>query len=346
MTMQNDRMVPQGQQPDATHPSAAQHKPRLILMGEFSSGKSTLSNILLGGPTLPTQVTATRLPPVHVSYGEPSACGLTHTGDIVEIDLSDLACLTPEAFRSLHVTMQADTLELCDLVDMPGISDPNMPTDTWDALTRSTDHVIWCTHATQAWRQSEAAAWDRMRGGCSGLNLLLVTQFDKLRNARDRSRVLSRVLAETADKFSAVFPVSLLEAMAAGDDFDAWQDSGAHAFMERLVEILLAPQVPFEPAVRLASPDTLVLRAPVPKSPPKALTGPARAEILTANFDHSGRRQTDHLASAESLETRSEPRVIPRRVQVRQDASDRPRPQRPASLAPRVWPAEPQDRPT
>jgi len=342
MTTQNERMVPQGQQQDAAQPSAAQHKPRLILMGEFSSGKSTLSNILLGGPTLPTQVTATRLPPVHVTYGEPSAKGMTHAGDIVEIDLSDLAALTPEAFRSLHVTMQADTLELCDLVDMPGISDPNMPADTWDALTRSTDHVIWCTHATQAWRQSEAAAWDRMRGGCSGLNLLLVTQFDKLRNARDRTRVLNRVLAETAGKFSAVFPVSLLDAMAAGDDFDAWQDSGAHAFMERLVEILLAPPVPSdsqassEPA-RASSPDTLILRAP--------LQNPARAEILTANFDPSGRRQTERLVTDNYVEARSETRVSPRRVQVRQGATtDRARPQRPAGPTPQVWPAEPQDR--
>ena len=237
MTIQSERMVPQGPQANDAQQTAGQQKPRLILMGEFSSGKSTLSNILLGGPTLPTQVTATRLPPVHVTYGEPSACGLTHAGDTVEIDLSDLAALTPEAFRSLHLTMQADTLELCDLVDMPGISDPNMPADTWDALARSTDHVIWCTHATQAWRQSEAAAWDRMRGATSGLNLLLVTQFDKLRSPRDRTRVLSRVMAETSGKFAAVFPVSLLDAIAAGDDFDAWKESGAHAFMERLVEI-------------------------------------------------------------------------------------------------------------
>ena len=327
----------------ASSQTGTQQKPRLILMGEFSSGKSTLSNILLGGATLPTQVTATRLPPVHVTYGAPSAYALTHAGDVVEIDLANLSALTPEDFRSLHLTMQADTLELCDLVDMPGISDPNMPADTWDALARSTDHVIWCTHATQAWRQSEAAAWDRMRDATSGQNLLLVTQFDKLRSPRDRARVLGRVVAETTGKFSAVFPVSLLDAVAAGDDFDAWAESGAHAFMEHLVEILLAPLAPSEPATRAPVSDPLILRSPLPSRalPSPALPSPAKAEILIANFDQSGRRHTERLASAECQEQRHEPRVTPRRVQVRAVASDRQRPQRPTGMDSLALPAEP-----
>ena len=79
--------------------------------------------------------------------------------------MSDLAALTPEKVTALHVTMLADTLELCDLVDMPGISDPNMPLDTWEEAVRPGDHVIWCTHATQAWRQSEAAMRDRILRG-------------------------------------------------------------------------------------------------------------------------------------------------------------------------------------
>lgn len=209
-------------------------------MGEFSSGKSTLSNILLGGPTLPTQVTATRLPPVYVSYGEPGAHAINLDGSRIEADLTDLSALSPETTASLHVTMKSDTLELCDLLDMPGISDPNMPADTWDAVVGPADHVIWCTHATQAWRQSEAAMWDRIRPATSGVNLLLVTQFDKLRNPRDRARVLTRIAGETAGKFTALYPVCLLDALAAGDDVDLWKASGAHEFMEHLVDILLS----------------------------------------------------------------------------------------------------------
>lgn len=247
---------------ETTAPDVARAKPRLVLMGEFSSGKSTLSNILLGGPTLPVQVTATRLPPVHVSFGEPGACAITRDGQRVEVDLADLGHLTPDSFRSLHVTMISDTLELCDLVDMPGISDPNMPADTWDSVLRPGDHVIWCTHATQAWRQSEAAMWERMREAAGGVNLLLITQFDKLRNPRDRARVLNRVQAETAGQFAAVFPVCLLDALEAGEDFEAWAESGANAFMERLVEILMSPPSEFPEAASLACDPLLPAEAP------------------------------------------------------------------------------------
>ena len=329
MTMQGGLAIPTG----------TGAKPRLVLMGEFSSGKSTLSNILLGGAMLPMQVTATRLPPVHVSYGEPGAFARTHSGDFVEVDLSDVATLSPQNFRSLHVTMQSDTLEICDLVDMPGISDPNMPADTWDSLVGGTDHVIWCTHATQAWRQSEAAAWDRMRQATKGPHLLLVTQFDKLRTPRDRSRVLNRVTAETTGKFAEVFAVSLLDAMAAGEDFEAWQKSGAHAFMERLVEILLSPQTTSGQTSRPAAQDVLVLRLPLATAQDAGRTEPAA--VLTVNFDQYGRRQTTRALTADDPETRGAPRVMPRRVQARTGADDRPRAQRPARVEPFAVPAEP-----
>ena len=44
-------------------------KPRIALMGEFSAGKSTLSNLLMGVRPLPEKVTATRLSPVWITYG-------------------------------------------------------------------------------------------------------------------------------------------------------------------------------------------------------------------------------------------------------------------------------------
>ena len=291
MTTQNEQAAP----------SASGKKPRLVLMGEFSSGKSTLSNILLGGATLPTQITATRLPPVHISYGEPSAFALARDGTRREVDLADLGKLSPDDVRSLHITMKSDTLELCDLIDMPGISDPNMPADTWDAVVGKSDHVIWCTHATQAWRQSEAAAWDRMREATSGMNLLLVTQFDKLRNPRDRARVLGRVATETAGKFTAVYPISLLDAVSAGEDFKAWKDSGAHEFMEHVVDMLL--------------------KTPRPMPQPPMAAAPALPPA-TSTADSNLIALPDHAAQPGGV------RVLPRRVQAKSGGSGLPRPPR------------------
>ena len=55
----------------ATDPAAEEETrlPRVCLMGEFSAGKSTLSNLLIGASALPVNVTATQLPPVWISHG-------------------------------------------------------------------------------------------------------------------------------------------------------------------------------------------------------------------------------------------------------------------------------------
>ena len=219
--------------------------------------------------------------------------------------------------------MESDTLELCDLIDMPGISDPNMPTDTWDAVVRPSDHVIWCTHATQAWRQSEAAMWDRMREATSGSNLLLITQFDKLRNPRDRSRVLSRVANETDGKFTAVYPVSLLEALEAGEDIDAWKESGANTFMEHLVEMLMTP-----------------------KGSPSLSAGKVtdqKRHDFGSDQDQPGAMiiaEVSDPVAPDGTALLSDVRIIPRRVQAKSGSSNLQRPPRPNKADGNIWTME------
>lgn len=216
-------------------------KPRLALMGEFSAGKSTLSNILLGGSALPTRVTATRLPPVWISYGPDAAFRVGHDGSVTEIGLDEIDNVDLDETRMVRLQMEADALQICDLIDMPGISDPNMSPEVWQNLMDEVDCVVWCTHATQAWRQSEAATWEQISDRTNGNNLLLITQIDKVSAGRDRARLLARVGKETEGQFQGIYPVSLLDAMNAGDDAALWAESGAAAFTEALVEMLMKP---------------------------------------------------------------------------------------------------------
>src|SRR6056297_110004 len=216
-------------------------KTRLALMGEFSAGKSTLSKLFLGDDPLPIKVTATRLPPVFISYGESAVYAVGHDGSETQIEIEGIDQVRIEETRMIRLFNPSDTLEICDLIDMPGISDPSMSSDVWMSVMNEVDSVIWCTQATQAWRQSEAATWEQIAERTNGYNILLVTQVDKLQSERDLDRVMMRLRKETDGLFQSIFPISITEAIAAGEDEAKWKASGAAEFVNDLIEHLMCP---------------------------------------------------------------------------------------------------------
>jgi hypothetical protein len=213
-------------------------KPRIALMGEFSAGKSTLSNLLIGAAPLPMKVTATQLPPVWISHGEGTPYREDLDGETHAIDIARLSEIDPAETRAIRIFERSDVLELCDIIDMPGISDPNMDADVWERVIGKADAVIWCTHATQAWRQTEASVWESLDPRLHDRSLLLITRWDKIHGESDRARVLRRVERETEGLFAARLPISLLDALSAGEDEELLEKSGAAAFRDALVAII------------------------------------------------------------------------------------------------------------
>lgn len=288
-------------------PYGASRKPRLVLMGEFSAGKSTLSNILLGSNPLPMRVTATRLPPVIISHGPSAAFSIGKDGTRTAIALDSLETVQLNETHSIELFMDSEILELCDIVDMPGISDPDMPLDVWQNVVGRDDLVIWCTHATQAWRKSEAAIWESLRKETSGHNLLLVTQFDKLRSPRDQDRVLKRVARETEGLFERIFPVSLLVALEAEDDIEAWRQSGAADFIEHVIGALMDfeqdPAGFAAPALRDAEETAMMPLGEdhedaIPKTAVFSSEGGIRPRRVRLDPDAGSRRNADRRAAA------------------------------------------------
>ena len=218
--------------------STAIRKPRIALMGEFSSGKSTLSNLLLGSRPLPEKVTATRLSPVWMAHGTQPGYRIDVDGTEAPIDLNHLETIDVDATRVIRLFFEAEVLEVCDLIDFPGISDPNMDSEVWERVLVDADAVIWLTHATQAWRQSEMAVWDTVPPEVQDKSILLVTRFDKLTNDRDKGRVMARLQHETHGLFDKIFPISLTEAVQGQNDFEKWDASGAEAFTTHLTQLI------------------------------------------------------------------------------------------------------------
>lgn len=218
--------------------AAGPRKPRIALMGEFSAGKSTLANLLIGAEPLPVQVIATQLPPVWIAYGDAAPYRVNLEGEEFPIDLDNLAGAPLDETAYIKIFYEEDVLLHCDLLDMPGISDPNMSPEVWQRMISMAQGVLWCSHATQAWRQSEAAVWESLPSELYRNSLLLLTRVDKLTSERDREKVVRRVRSETEGLFIDCLPISLLQATKEQDDYDAWTESGAGEFARLFAGLL------------------------------------------------------------------------------------------------------------
>ncbi len=282
-------------------PAPASRKPRLALMGEFSAGKSTLANLLLGQESSPVQVTATQLPPVWYRLGPPSAQRQPKEGTAEPLPMDDWSACHPDDTQMISVSLDADFLHACDLIDMPGTSDPNMVPDFWDAFLPEVDLVIWCTPANQAWRQSEAALWEQVPPQLWTKSLLLVTRMDKMQTERDRARVLARARHEAGALFRDVLPIALPAALAGREDDAILEATGAAALVRFLCDALeglvAAGDAPAYPADAL----------PVTAAPKEAVTASAPLAARPAT-PQPGKIVPRRIARAKSRSPRPEAR--------------------------------------
>ncbi len=215
-------------------------KPCIALMGEFSAGKTTLINFLIGADVLPTKITATQVPPVWLSYGEDDEPFYVDSEDrSYPIDLMDIQNLDVKNVRYIKVFAASAFLKSFDLIDTPGISDPNIPEFHRDTAINNADAILWCTHATQAWRESENSAWSTVPEPLQASSILVATRADKL-DERNRERVKKRLQREAGGMFSTILMFSAIDALKAKSGegpSDLMEQSGGAQLLKELWKI-------------------------------------------------------------------------------------------------------------
>lgn len=179
---------------------------RIVVVGEFNSGKTTLVNALVGAPVLtPSAISSTVYPTVVAFAARPSVSGETADRRRTPVGGDGLDHAVTDDIRRLHVGAPLERLRRLTVIDTPGLGQADCENDrcSLDAC-RNADTVIWCTPAMQAWKASEQQAWLMLPPRSRARGLLAVTFADVVPCKADLDRLLERLHAEAGPYFRHV----------------------------------------------------------------------------------------------------------------------------------------------
>lgn len=219
--------------------------PRLLLLGEFNSGKSLLANLLIGESIVPTSIAPNSRFPIRFHYAARSTLGAVVAGRTQQdFAWSKLDQLSRLPLERIDVGLPIERLRKFEVVDTPGINSPLCEGESYERRLPFAHLPIWATAASRAWRESERRAWLRTRKIHWAPSILVVTQTDLLSGPKDVACVLERLAAETSGLFAWILPLCLPQAIDAsvignaGCHNEAWAISGG-ARLEQAITIAL-----------------------------------------------------------------------------------------------------------
>ncbi|MGF1554370.1 MAG: dynamin family protein [Paracoccaceae bacterium] len=300
---------------------AAARRPRVVVLGEFSAGKSSLVNLLVGRSVAPTQVTATHLPPCRFVHDPALEEGLrieaTDTGGRTRaLAPETLTGDAPREWVALTVRLAEPLVGDVEILDPPGLADPLLGEDAAGALAGRAEIAVWCTPAIQAWRQSEKAAWLALPARLRARAVLAVTQTDRLAPL-DVERVLRRLRRETEGLFATIVPMATPMAMAARAraqeaERAAWQASGAAALFATIEAAardvrdtrarLLSRYRADVPATAAPTPAHEDTGAPAARQEPLPTRERGSADAMVARRDEEGIPMKDQVTDISALQ--------------------------------------------
>lgn len=189
--------------------------PCVVMLGESNSGKTSLVNSLLGHALLPTSVvTNTRLP-LLLHFDELASVSCVSAAGRSRIDAQHLDGSAIAQSRSLEVGLPNERLKSFDIMDTPGQSGASFLLQTGELTPLQL--LVWCTVATQAWKESERRTWLSLPRSYRAQAILAVTHADDLKSPAEKAQVEFRLRTVTGGLFKhIVFVTTGANAAASG----------------------------------------------------------------------------------------------------------------------------------
>ncbi len=114
--------------------------------------------------------------------------------------------------RLIEIGLPLAFLSYVDIVEVRDSPD-GPPASPSRRAFRQVDLTIWCTLATQAWKETEVAAFNRIPIANRRMAMMLVTYKDAIRRGKDEEKIIGRLRNATNTLFGDVVLVSLRDAL-------------------------------------------------------------------------------------------------------------------------------------
>ncbi len=215
---------------------------RVVVAGEFESGKSTVINALLRRPILPSNPALVARPKIKISH---AITPQIHAEDTMGRDFN------PPSMNDLienkhlsHCTLKIPlgNLQGIEIVEVPfhpegGISGRDLE------MIADADMIIWVTIASQAWRLSEKAIIEQLPYNVRDKSILAISRADKLKTGADLDKIETRLQTDANSFFSEIvfMQASTEKLNRAISETRAWEETGGAALASIAHELVVMP---------------------------------------------------------------------------------------------------------
>ncbi|TLE02887.1 dynamin family protein [Helicobacter japonicus] len=193
---------------------------RVAIIGQFSSGKSTFLNALLGKEILPSGITPITAKVCHITYGTDYTLEIVYkNGNIATKPLAYInevgeAENTKIAFYKLYAPLAL--LKSINFLDTPGFNSLNQSdTDTTNEVLESVDGIIWLTLIDNVGKQSEKDIILSHIKRYASKSLCVLNQKDRLKNQAEIDTSLSYAKKAFNGLFEEIIAISARNALLA-----------------------------------------------------------------------------------------------------------------------------------
>lgn len=193
---------------------------QIAIIGQFSSGKSTFLNALLGQDILPTGITPITSKVCKICYGEDYILEILYKdGRKVLQNIDFLHKLSRENSQNIHhFCLYAPILFLKEInfLDTPGFNSQNSDdTHTTLKILENVDGIIWLTLIDNAGKNSEKALLKEFITHFAQKSLCVLNQKDRLKDEQEVQTSLEYAKVAFEGIFSEVIPISAKLALSA-----------------------------------------------------------------------------------------------------------------------------------